>query len=245
MSRSNYTLGIDLGGTSVKCAALATATRDVLLTRTTDTADGEQVAGGPAFLVAIKQLVADIELELGPAVGIGVSAPGLAARDESCIEYMVGRLDGLMGLNWRDALGRADVVPVLNDAQAALLGEVEMGAAEGLENVFMLTLGTGVGGAAMVDGHLLRGHIGRAGHLEHITVDFEGAPDIVQTPGSREDAVGNATIAQRSNGAYETTLALIEGVEQQDAQAEAIWHRSVKALAAGIASLVTYWIPKR
>ena len=67
---------------------------------------------------------------------------------------MPGRLQGLEGFDWTASLRSAHPVPVLNDAQAALLGEARLGAAAGSRNVVLLTLGTGVGGAAMVDGHL-------------------------------------------------------------------------------------------
>ena len=63
---------------------------------------------------------------------------------------MPSRLRGLEGLDWTAFLGAQRPVPVLNDAHAALLGECWTGAARGLQNVVMLTLGTGVGGAAMV-----------------------------------------------------------------------------------------------
>jgi glucokinase len=67
-------------------------------------------------------------------------------------------------------------VPVFadNDARVALSGEIVWGAARGRENVLMLTLGNGVGGAALVNGRLLRGHCGMAGHLGHVTVDPHG-----------------------------------------------------------------------
>ena len=48
----------------------------------------------------------------------------------------------------------------------ALLGEIWKGAAQGLRNVVLLTLGTGVGGAAVIDGKILKGHIGRGGHFD-------------------------------------------------------------------------------
>jgi len=67
-------------------------------------------------------------------------------------------------------------VPVFadNDARVALAGELMWGAARGHRNVLMLSLGAGVGGAAMVNGQLLRGHSGVAGNLGHITVDPDG-----------------------------------------------------------------------
>ena len=112
----------------------------------------------------IRSLMASFAVEHGGAPeAIGVSAPGLAARDERSIAVMPGRLEGLEGLDWTTFLDSPKPVPVLNDAHAALLGESWLGAAKGFQNVILLTLGTGVGGAAMVDGRLLRGHIGRAG----------------------------------------------------------------------------------
>ena len=125
-------------------------------------------------------------------------------------------------------------VPVLNDAHAALLGEVWQGAARGCENVIMLTLGTGVGGAAMVDGRLLRGCTGKAGHLGHATLDMEGPPDICKMPGSLEVAIGNCTIRERSEGRFETTHDLIAAYLRGDAEAGRVWLNSVKALACAI-----------
>ena len=75
----------------------------------------------------------------------------------------------------RDFLETPAPVFVLNDAHAALLGELWQGAAKGYRNVILLTLGTGVGGAVLADGRLIKGQIGRAGHLGHVTVNSEGA----------------------------------------------------------------------
>jgi glucokinase len=82
---------------------------------------------------------------------------------------------------------------------------------------------------------LLHGAIGRAGHLGHMTVDAGGAPDITGTPGSLEDAIGDATV--RSRTGLPSTQALLEAVASGDAAASACWHQSVRALAAAMASL--------
>src|SRR5205823_7874924 len=158
----------------------------------------------------IRALVQHLQLEGGdPADGIGLSAPGLAAADGRSIVCMPERLQGLEGLDWTKFLSAARTVPVLNDAHAALLGEAWVGAARGLQNVVMLTLGTGVGGAAMVDGRLLRGHLGRAGHLGHICLNPLGTPDVTGTPGSLEDAIGNCTIGARTHGRFQSTHDLV------------------------------------
>jgi glucokinase len=135
-------------------------------------------------------------------------------------------------------------VTVLNDAHAALLGEAWIGAACGMDNVFMLTLGTGVGGAAIVDGHLLRGHLGRAGHLGHITLDWRAENDDVGTPGSLEMAIGNKTLRKRTQGRYSLTESLIRDVQAGSAEADVIWQESLRGLAVGINSLINTLDPE-
>ena len=235
-----YGVGIDLGGSSVK--AVAVTPEGKALARCNEAFD----PGRPMhFAETIRALVQRIEKEQGrPANRIGLSAPGLAAKDGHSIAFMPGRLDGLVGLVWSQYLETPFRVPVLNDAHAALLGEVWQGAARGCDNVIMLTLGTGVGGAAMVDGRLLRGHVGKAGHLGHATVDMDGPPDICNMPGSLEVAMGNCTLRDRSGGRFETTHDLIAAHLRGDAEATRIWLKSVKALACAIGSFTNILDPE-
>src|SRR5439155_18129227 len=118
-------------------------------------------------------------------------------------------LRGMEGLDWTDFLDRGRFVPVANDAHSALAGEAWIGAARGLQNAIMLTLGTGVGGAILADGKILRGHLGRAGHLGHVCLDVTGAPSIVGTPGALEEFIGNHNILARTGGRFATTHELI------------------------------------
>lgn len=235
---AEHFLGIDLGGTSIKAVAV--------------TPDGKKIAeANESFIDAdmewarkTRALVQRMQREIGPAAAIGLSAPGLAARDGRSIAVMPGRLAGLEGLDWTDYLGATRLVPVLNDAHAALLGEVWRGAARGLQNVFLLTLGTGVGGAAMVDGHLLRGAIGRAGHFGHSVIDWQGPPDSTGCPGALELAIGNKTLPERSGRRYQTTHELVAAHLAGDAEATRVWLHSVRALACGLGSLVNVLDPE-
>src|SRR6185295_9391208 len=158
-----------------------------------------------------------------PPCHIGVASPGLAAKDGKSIAYMRGRLDGIEGFIWTDFLNSPKPVFVLNDAHAALLGEVWQGAAKGYSNVVLLTLGTGVGGAVLADGRLLKGQIGRAGHVGHISVNSDGAPDIVGIPGSLEEMIGNYNISARSRGRFNSTRELVEAHRKGDPEATLIW----------------------
>jgi glucokinase len=157
---------------------------------------------------------------------------------------MQGRLEGLQGLVWTNFLKVSRPVRVLNDAHAALLGELWKGAAAGYRNVVLLTLGTGVGGAVYTDGRLIKGHIGRAGHLGHISVNSDGEPDIVGTPGSLEEMIGNYNLAERSDGRFTSTRQLVDAYRSGDALATRIWLRSIHHLAAALTSIINAFDPE-
>lgn len=239
MGEANTVLGIDMGGTEIKSASLRFPDGLCLQQKIAPTRDGETVDGRPAFVTEIRQLIDWHEAALGHRLRyIGLSAPGLANRVGDAIAFMPGRLHGLEGLVWREGLQLPFAVPVINDGHAALLGEIWLGAAKGLDDVVMYTLGTGVGGAIVCDGKLLRGRFGRAGHLGHSTVNFEGAPDICGTPGSIEDAIGESTVRKRSNDQFPTTQALVGAYAAGDPLATTIWMTSLRALAASIVSII-------
>lgn len=235
----SYSIGVDLGGTNIKIVVISND-GNVLEYLTCDTADSEG-----SWAQTIKQNIDLIQKQRGQSpCHIGLAAPGLAAKDARSIAYMQGRLKGLQGFLWQDFLGSTAPVVVLNDAHAALLGEVWQGAAKGYRNAILLTLGTGVGGAVLVDGHLIKGQIGRAGHLGHVTVNSDGGPDIVNTPGSLEQMIGNYNVSERSSGRFTSTRLLVEAHLRGDSEATMIWLRSILHLAAAIASFINAFDPE-
>jgi glucokinase len=240
---ASYGIGIDLGGTRIKSARFDLTTGELLATAMVPTQDGEQAGDIPAFAAGVRELVHRHEREMGfAAEAVGISAPGLAARDGSCIEFMPGKLAGLQNLRWSELLSRP--ATCLNDAHAALMGEVWQGAAKERADVAMLTLGTGVGGAVVSGGRLLRGHIGRAGHLGHTSVNMDGPQDICNTPGSVEYEIGNGYLEARSAGQFQMTRDLLSAVEIGDSGAIQLWERSVKALAVTIVSVINSFDPE-
>jgi glucokinase len=233
-------LGLDLGGSSVK--AVLVTVEGAARARYHEVFEPDRRLH---FAETIRDVVQRAARECGGRLaGIGLSAPGLAARDGRSIAFMPGRLEGLVGLDWAEYLDFHAPIPVLNDAHAALLGEVWQGAARGCRDVIMLTLGTGVGGAAMVDGRLLRGHTGKAGHLGHTCLDVNGAPDICGTPGSLELAIGNCTIRERSGGRFNTTHELIAAHRAGDPHATEVWMKSLRALACAIGTFTNLFDPE-
>ena len=121
----SYSLGIDLGGSSIKVVAVTPAGKSLLKRNVEFAADAKM-----DWAAKIRAIVEQIRDERGePALHIGLSAPGLAAPDGRSIAHMPGRLQGLEQLDWTKFLGTSAPVLVLNDAHAALLGEAWLGAA--------------------------------------------------------------------------------------------------------------------
>ncbi len=239
----SYTIGIDLGGTNIKCVAMDMA-GEKLFEDTRSTRDNcEQEKTSPNWAQEIKQVLEDVKRKLGEHPShVGFCAPGLAAADGRSIAYMPGRLQGLEGFDW-SAFLQEDVY-VVDDAKAALLGEIWKGSAQGLQDVIMITLGTGVGGAIFANNQLVRGHIGRAGNLGHISLDTSGDPDVSGMPGSLENAIGNCTIKSRSNNRFTSTKELVEAAKNGDREAEQIWDLSMRKLACACAAYINILDPE-
>jgi glucokinase len=238
-SSQRVLLGVDIGGTNLKALALSDDGQ-IVAEQTAPTNDD----GSDNWRIGARDFILSLLNRFPADTPLGIAAPGLPDRDGLTIASMPERLKGLEGLNWQQWLGLKSPVPVLNDARAALLGETWLGAAKGLSNVILLTLGTGVGGAAMVDGRILHGHLGRAGHLGHTSLNPNGSKDIVNTPGSLEDAIGDHTLAQRSGGKFQSTRELVAAVRARDGEAERVWKGSVRALAAAIATFINLFDPE-
>jgi glucokinase len=232
-------IGLDVGGTNIKVLAF-NSDGTVIAEEVVATSDD----GTKMWLDSARTTVRTVVKRCPPPAMVGVASPGLPARDGHSIAFMPGRLPGLEGLNWQQWLELDSPVQVLNDARAALLGEIWLGAAKGATNVVLLTLGTGVGGAAMVDGQILRGHINRAGHLGHVSLDPNGALDITNTPGSLEDAIGECTLARRSGGRFNATRELVAAFRAGSTEAREVWLHSVRSLAASIAGFVNVLDPE-
>ena len=240
---SQLVIGIDLGGTHIKAALVERDTGTLVQTCSLPTCDGEWSGSEPLFAHRVRDLVHELETSgaSGP-LPVGLGAPGIAHPSGLSIDWMPGRMHGLEKFEWPAFLARE--VRVLNDAQAALLGEAWVGSARGYQDVIMLTLGTAVGGAILSGGRLIRGHIGRGGHLGHISIHADGAQDAFQTPGSLDSFLGNQTLRQRTQGRYDNTQTLVAAAHARESEAQEIWDASIRRLAVAVASLINVLDPE-
>src|SRR5688572_11396541 len=227
---SKIAIGVDLGGTRIK-TVVVDGKGGLLYQEYTPTNDGyenwrETIQG------SIEQAKNNIGLS---NYVVGISAPGIPDGKNSVIEFMPGRLQGLENFNWTSFLNKTTWV--LNDAVAALMAEATMGSARDKKNVVMLTLGTGVGGAILIDGKPYQGNFQKAGHIGHMSLNCEENVDITGMPGSLEDAIGNCTILKRSMGKFKDTHSLLQAYRNGDHFAKWVWLTSVRKLSIAIASI--------
>ena len=233
---NNY-IGIDLGGTRIKGVAID-ADGNVVHQAYTPTNDGE----GEVWKAAIAKTVNDLKQKFSSGnVAVGISAPGLPNNENTAIGFMPGRLEGLENFIWNDYLGCPAFV--LNDGVAALVAEANTGAAKTSTNAIMITLGTGVGGALLINKQPYQGSFNKAGHIGHTVIDSDGDADVTNMPGSMEECIGNCTIEKRSNGKFTSTHDLLIAMRAGDDFAKNVWNTSVRKLAIGLASASNFISP--
>jgi len=161
------TIGVDVGGTNVR-AAVVDAEGSIL-----DNAREATPHSGEELVDAIAAAVTALgETHVVPAVGVGIAA--LISHDG--VATFAPNIAGLRDTPVEQALARALSVPVKvdNDANMAAHGEAAHGAARGLRNAIVITLGTGIGGGVIVDGQMLRGTHGLAAEVGHFQIDPSG-----------------------------------------------------------------------
>jgi glucokinase len=168
-----YAIGIDIGGTNTKFGLVDTRGdifyRGAISTRKHKTVDKFIAELHEAILPAIESVGGLQEIK-----GIGVGAPNG--------NYYKGTVEYAPNLPWKGVVPLADLMSakfelpasLTNDANAAAVGEMLYGAARGMRDFIMITLGTGVGSGIVANGQLIYGHDGFAGELGHTIIIPDG-----------------------------------------------------------------------
>lgn len=230
-------IGIDLGGTAIKLGRFDKA-GNCLQSLNVLT---PQPATPEAVIDAMVEAIASLK-EDNPIVAIGIGTPGPADATGRIAKVAIN-LSG-----WHDVPLAAKIeaqtrIPTLlaNDANCAGLGEAWLGAGRNYRNFILLTLGTGVGGAIILDNELFVGHKGSAGELGLITLNPDGPPCNSGNNGSLEQYCSIRGII-RTTGKDPATLGQLAA--SGDAEALAFWQEYGRTLAAGIASLIYVLTPE-
>ncbi len=262
MSESFRTVGVDIGGTNIKIAAVWNDGRVEGSRKFATHADEGPEAASRRIVEAVEELVRSEEFSPGELRAVGMDCAGLVDPKRQVV------IDSPNLRSWEnfplaefvaDAVG----VPVFleNDVNAMAYGEWRCGAGRGARHLVCLTLGTGVGGGLVLDGHLYRGAQGAAAELGHMTIDHHGPRCTCPNVGCLERHLGAAYITERARErlahdprtsrlrdlpAHELTpAALSKAADAGDALAADVLEETGELLGHGLVSLVNLFNPER
>ena len=244
-------VGVDLGGMSAKLGVV-NENNEIVDRKVIPTEKGI------TFEETIAKL-ADGILSLGDVGIVGFGVPSSLMPGTDIVIYA-------NNLGWKNKDIKSELakhlgdipVYIANDADSATVGEYFQGAGRGYQSVLMLTLGTGVGGGFIYNGHLYRGGNGCGFEPGHMTIRMDGVPCTCGKKGCLESyASASAIIRELSNsetpalkafiaenGGKPTARMLFDAVRQGNTAAQDILDDYVKALGVGIGSLVTILRPQ-
>lgn len=239
-----YTIGVDLGGTNLRAAAVDRSGQMLdKISGSTNFAEGRE-----AVLSDLAGAISTLRQRHGAGglSGIGVGVPGFIRIKEGFVTGS-NNLPYLENFPVRDEISRrlGTVVILENDANAAALGEQWIGAGRGVNDLVLLTLGTGIGGGIIADGRIVHGFAGMAGEIGHMTALPQGNPCGCGNRGCLEkhaSATAVTAMARLMQLGEELSakqvydIALGDGVAAQ--KAREIWHVVGESLGIALATLI-------
>lgn len=237
-----YSIGVDLGGTNLRAAAVDEEGQ--LLARHSIATSSYE--GRPEKIVAdIVGLIGEVRGRANGTMlrGVGIGVPGYIQMDTGIIVSAANL--PFTDFPIRDAIQQQLGIPIIleNDANAAALGEYWMGAGRGVQNLFLLTLGTGIGGGIIIDGKVLHGFAGMAGEPGHMTVYPDGNPCNCGNQGCLEKHASASAIAGMARmmglGGNDVTAAELYAMAVAgNAKARQLFEYMGRSLGIAIATLI-------
>ncbi|RJE87444.1 ROK family protein [Paenibacillus sp. 1011MAR3C5] len=252
---SKYAIGIDIGGTKIN-AGIVTHKGEILLSESLET-----LAGQENTVRRVQQAIQHVIEEASktwPDIryrGIGIGSAGQVDWHEGSIRYASELIPGYSGAQLKSILEKqyGMTVWVDNDVNVIALAEMRLGAGLGKRQFICLALGTGVGGAVVIDGRLLHGAWGGAGELGHMSVDFRGIPCICGARGCLEQYASGTSIARLMRERLAAIGTPNEQVnardvfalwQEGDPLAASVMDEMIAALGSAITSLIHIFNPE-
>jgi len=256
-------LGVDLGGTKILTAVTNSQGKMLSHDHSITPAPKGHEAVIQSILESAHRALKQADVAISELTAIGVGAPGLS-NPETGILFTSPNLPGWRNVPLRDIiqerLGKKTFV--INDANAAALGEFYFGAARGIRNFIYITLSTGIGGGIVIDGKIYSGAIGAAGEVGHMTIDDEGPICNCGNRGCWETLASGTALAKEARhrikeGVATSILEYAEGdvekvtaqviysaAERGDSLAKELIARTGYYVGVGLANLINIFNPE-
>jgi glucokinase len=238
---ATYSIGVDLGGTNLRVAAISQQGHvlDKVSIPAVYTAGPERVVSDIVSIIhTIRSRIGRSDLR-----GVGIGVPGFIDMEKGVVVGSAN-LPGFQGFPVRDAIQKilGTTIVLENDANAAALGEMWIGAGKNVKDLILITLGTGIGGGIVVDGRVLHGHLGMAGEIGHMTVYPNGNPCGCGNCGCLEKHASATAIAAMGRmmhfGEHITAEGVYELALEGNERALLIFRAVGRALGVALANLI-------
>lgn len=234
----------DIGGTNIKYGVLNDQ-GEIRYKAKTATKARE---GGRAVVKQIKEIVEQLRQAYN-LTGIAISTAGQIDKRHGRVIHATGSLPGYTGLNIKKKLETAFHMPVMvdNDVNCAALGEYWKGVAKGVDHFLCLTLGTGIGGAIIMDGEVYHGAAYSAGEFGHMTLYPGGKACLCGDDGCYESYASSKALQQRAYQQMKANISLpvlFQQAKQGDGKAESVIDLWVQDVALGLKTLVHIFNPR-
>ncbi|OMD51714.1 hypothetical protein BSK51_13200 [Paenibacillus odorifer] len=244
-----YAVGVDIGGTKIN-AGLVTPQGDVVHTVSLSTKAGFTKTVDRA-IQAIQKLMNEVTaMHAGIQFkGIGVGTAGQIDWEAGSIRSASELIPGYAGTALKALLQTQFQLPVIvdNDVNVLALTEKYLGSCIGVSDFICLALGTGVGGAIVIEGRLVHGSWGGAGELGHLSVDFKGPACVCGGRGCLEHYASGTSIARRMREKLTLNNEPLDNLESRDVivrwregdrLATEVMEETIAALGSAIASFI-------
>ena len=258
-----YYIGVDIGGTNIK-VGLVDSGYNLAVSDSCKTAlprAGSAVCDDIAML--INGIIEKAGITLSQIKNIGIGCPGTINPKEGMVEYAnnLGWHKFPLQKYMEEKFGNHLKICIANDADAAAVGEFFAGSAKGSGSAVVITLGTGLGSGAIINGKLITGHYNGAGEIGHMVIEYNGKPCTCGRRGCFEtyaSATGLINLTkdemEKSPDSLMWELAgniddvdgktAFDAKRQGDAAGSLVVERFINYLACGIANVVNIYQPE-
>ena len=245
-----HVIAVDVGGTEIKAAHVATdceQTQILRQTRRPTPSGDESMPTADAVVGVVTEIVSDLRAGAETKIdAVGVVVPGTVDEQRGVGVYS-------SNLGWRDEPLRDRLTDRINlplafghDVRASGLAEARLGAARGLRDAVVMPIGTGIGAALLLGGELYAAG-GHAGEIGHVDVGH-GQPCACGGTGCLEAVASSAAVArrfaERTGKPVSRAVEVAAAVRAGDPDARTVWSEAIDALAKGIVVLTTVLAPE-
>jgi len=262
-NRDTLVLGIDLGGTKILTAVTNTQGKMLSRDHSITPAKEGQEAVIKSILESVGRALAQAHISTPDLAAVGIGAPGLS-NPETGVLFTSPNLPGWKDVPLRDIIEKelGKKAFLINDANAAAIGELYFGAGRGALNFIYITVSTGIGGGIIIDGKIYTGSTGTAGELGHMVIDDEGPQCNCGNKGCWETLASGTALSREARhrikeGAATSILkyaggniekinaeAIHEAAQAGDKLANELIARTAYYLGVGLANLINIFNPE-